>query len=254
MMKTVILEDESLAVERLQLMMHHLENPVEILRSFETVEEAAAWFSSNPTLDFIISDIQLADGLAFDLFKKVDITVPVIFTTAYDQYAIEAFKFYSIDYLLKPVSATELNKAIFKMKTFRQALPPVNTDYEYLSKLFTNKSKYKSRFTGKIGNKLFFIDLKEIAFFYADNKLVFLITFQNVRYLVDYTMDDLEKILDPESFFRINRGTIIHFSAISQVKPYINNRLKIIFKHDYDNFEAIVSRDRVSSFRKWADS
>ncbi|MBS1916556.1 MAG: response regulator transcription factor [Bacteroidetes bacterium] len=254
-MKTVIIEDEPLASERLKLLLHQYGQSISIAAVLESVEEATEWFSENPLPDLIFSDIQLSDGPAFKVFQKMRITVPVIFTTAYDQYALDAFKLLSIDYLLKPVSYDALRSAIEKLKKLHT--PPVTLpdDFSEVLNIFRKQlPQYKSRFTGKIGNRLFFIDTKNIHLFYAESKVVYLVSSENIKYIVEYTLEQLEELLDPSSFFRINRSMIVHIYAINQVRPYDNNRLQIVLNGNNKTAELIVSRKRVLDFRKWANN
>jgi len=253
-MKAIIFEDEQLATERIQMLLRQLDQPVDVVASFDSVEDSISWLDRNNLPDLIISDIHLADGSAFDIFEHAKIPTPVIFVTAHDQYALDAFKVFSIDHLLKPVTANALAHAIDKLTLFHTCSQQRPIDYFQIARLFKPKTAdYKMRFTGRIGQRLFFIDTREIAFFTADNKLVYLTAMDNAKYLVDHTMEELEQRLDPSMFFRINRGMIVHIAAIKQVKPYINNRLNIILRDGCKNTDTIVSRERVSQFRKWAD-
>ncbi len=250
-MKMVIIEDEPLASERLQMLLHQYDSSAQVAASLESVEESVKWFARNSYPDLIFADIQLSDGFVFDFFKQIKGSPPVIFTTAYDTYALNAFKHFSIDYLLKPVTLEALKAAIDKLKLLQA--PMIN--YQDIIQLMRQKApQYKSRFTGKTGNKLFFIEAANIALFCADNKIVSIISIENKRYIVEYTLEYLEELLDPTTYFRINRSTIVNIAAISQVKPYENNRLQIILKNDIKPAEVIVSRERVMNFRKWADS
>jgi DNA-binding LytR/AlgR family response regulator len=255
-MTTLIIEDEKVAAERLQLLIQQCASGVKVQAMIDSVEESIAWLTANKPPDFILLDIQLADWSAFEIFRKVKINTPVIFTTAYHEYAIEAFKVLSIDYLLKPVTAEALTAAIAKLTILR---PPVllhDSNYTSLLHLLEQQPirKYKSRFIGKVGQKLFFIDAGEVAYFLAGNKIVHLYANDGNHYIIEFTMEELEQMLDPQQFFRINRSIIVKARAIEQVKPYINSRLKIIFKSGLQSADAIVSRDRVNEFKMWANS
>ncbi|ULQ55322.1 LytTR family DNA-binding domain-containing protein [Flavihumibacter rivuli] len=253
-MRTLIVEDEQLATERIKLLLQEVCPEAQIVACTDSIEETAQWLRNQAPPDLILLDIHLADGNAFELFGKVDISSPVIFTTAYDQYAIQAFKVLSIDYLLKPVEKDALYAAIRKLQLLKQSAQQV-TDYSPLLEFFQRSKKpYKSRFLGKIGNKSFFIDISDVAYFMADNKIVYLFTHDGLRYIIDHTLEHLETVLDPGQFFRANRSTIVHVSAIEQVKPYINSRLKLTIKSGTGKDELIVSRERVTDFRSWADS
>jgi len=254
-MKLVIIEDEPLAADRLQFLLKQYNPNVQVAATLESIEEAVKWFSHNPKPDLIFSDIQLSDGSAFEIFKRVKISSPVIFTTAFDKYALEAFKVLSIDYLLKPFTLSALTNAMDKLKSLQSQPENVLINKDDVIKLLQQKTRtYKTRFTGKIGNKLFFIETTNIALFYSENKIVYMLTMDNSRYIAENTLESLEDLLEPASFFRINRSMIINIKTISQVKPYDNNRLLIVMKNNIKPEEAIVSRERVTDFRKWADN
>jgi DNA-binding LytR/AlgR family response regulator len=254
-MNTIIIEDEQLAAERLQLLLHQYDSNIHVLNVMDSVEEATAWLNKNQPPDFILLDIHLSDGFGFDILKNTLVSSPVIFTTAYDQYALDAFKVLSIDYLLKPVTAELLAQAIQKLKTLKQTGTANTTiDYQQLAQLMTQPSSYKTRFLGKVGQKFFFIDVANIAYFSADNKIVYLYGSDGNRYIVDHKLENLEQLLDPRKFFRVNRSIIVNVKAIDQVKPYLNSRLKIQLKTGILQEEVIVSRERVTDFKIWADS
>lgn len=253
-MKCLIIEDEILAAERLQLLLKQYDRSATVLGIIDSVEESVNWFRSNQPPDFVLMDIQLSDGSAFDIFKQVNITAPVIFTTAFDQYALEAFKVLSIDYLLKPVSLHSLGQALDKLKRLKSGVSMPVIDYSKILQLLQEQSSFKTRYVGKSGSKLHFIETKEISFFSAENKVVFLTKLDGNRYLVDQTLEQLETMLDPKLFFRINRSIIIHIASVTQVKPYLNSRLKAILKSGANPEEVIISRERVNDFKMWADS
>ena len=255
-MTTLIIEDEKIAADRLQLVLQRCAPQVKVLSTLDSIEASTAWLNNNPPPDFILLDIHLSDGFAFEIFRQVKVMVPVIFTTAYDQYAMEAFKLLSIDYLLKPVTEEALSFSIQKLNTLRQpdkeSVPVVY--HQLLQLLQQSQQKYKTRFVGKVGQKFFFIGIDEIAYFLSDNKIVCMYTGDGNHYMVDYTLEALEKMLDPALFFRVNRSVIVKAKAIEQVKPYINSRLKIIFKAGPQKNEAIISRERVNEFKNWANN
>jgi DNA-binding LytR/AlgR family response regulator len=254
-MKMVIIEDEPLASERLKMLLMQYDCLATLSASLESVDEAVKWLSQNPSPDLIFSDIQLSDGSAFEIFRQVKISAPVIFTTAYDQYALDAFKILSIDYLLKPVTLQALNIAMGKLKQFHALEANPLWRFDEILKLIPQKAPhYKSRFTGKIGNKLFFIEAKDVSLFYSDNKIVYIIPSDSARYISEHTLEHLEELLDPSSFFRINRSMIVNIHAINQVRPYENNRLQIILKKHINDDAIIVSRERVPDFKKWTDN
>lgn len=254
-MRMVIIEDEPLAVERLQFLLHQYDPHCSVDASLESIEESVKWFNNNKQPDVVFSDIQLSDGSAFEIFRKIKISSPVIFTTAYDKYALDAFKVLSIDYLLKPFTLEALKGAMDKLKMLQAQPLGAVINYDEIIKLLQPKTRvYKTRFTGKIGNRLFFVETQNIALFYSDNKIVYLVATDNAKYIAEYTLEQLEELLDETSFFRINRSMIVNFSVISQVRPYDNNRLQVVLKNNIKPGEAVVSRERVLDFRKWADN
>jgi len=253
-MKSLIVEDEKLAAERIQLLLHQYDNSIDIVGVIDSVEEAVTWLRRHPAPDLIIMDIQLADGSAFDIFKQIKISTPVIFTTAFDQYALEAFKVLSVDYLLKPVTLQALTQALDKLKILQARIDLPVIDYEKIIELIASRPAYKARYAGRLGSKLHFIDSKEISFFEADNKVVFLVRMDGSRYLVEQTLEELESMLDPKQFFRISRRVIVHIASIMQVKPYLNSRLVALLKCGSKSEEVIISRERVNDFKSWADS
>ena len=249
-MKILIIEDEVPAAQRLEKLLKEIEPGGIILESIVSVATAIKWLSQHPAPDVIISDIQLADGLSFEIFKTVPTLCPVIFTTAFDQYAIEAFKVNSIDYLLKPIKKEDLSAAINKMKQLAgvnqvplditklmQALTPANTNY-------------KNRFAVKFGEHLRTIETKDIVYFYTEDKINFLTTKEGRRYTTDYNLDTLETMLDPKIFFRINRQYIICIHAIAEMFSYSKSRV-LIKLNPPAKHETIVSTERSGDFKLW---
>lgn len=250
-MRVVIVEDEGLAAERLAGMIRQTEPEAEICAILTSVEEAAAYFRANrPELVFM--DIQLSDGLCFEIFEHVQLTSPVIFTTAYDQYSIRAFKLNSIDYLLKPVRLEDLKESLEKFKSLRSSYLP---DLDEMLRMIRNReSSYKKRFLVQYGQKIKKVETEEIAYFYAADKTVFLTTHSNARYLIDHSLDRLQEMLDPERFFRINRKLLISCEAIKNMVPYSRSRIKIDLNPPIsDELDAIVSVERSSGFKEWLD-
>jgi two-component system, LytTR family, response regulator LytT len=254
-MDILIIEDEILAAERMQMLVKNYDPSINIIGILESVEEAVQWLTTKKQPDLLLVDIQLADGHSFEIFKKVQVNKPIIFTTAFDQYALDAFQLLSIDYVLKPVTAEALSNAFSKYKSLTKQ-PVVENDYteilQYVKENLTEK--YKNRFLGKVGQRTYFIQAQDVAYFTADNKIVHLVARDGKRYIKNATMEKLEQILDPKIFFRANRKTIIHIDAIEQIKPYDNNRLIIIVKGIPTADEIIISREKVAEFRIWADS
>ena len=253
-MTTIIIEDEKPAARLLQRKLEKLQINVTVL--LHSVEEAIEWFSNHPHPDLIFLDIQLSDGLSFAIFEAVEIKSAIIFTTAYDEYALRAFKLNSIDYLLKPIDEDDLEIAVNKYKSRAPEKAPENPslalDFEAIKKMLTNpfEKNYKKRFTLKIGQHLKVISVDEIECFYSENKGTYLHTFDNRDYLLETTLEVLEQELDPAAFYRISRKFIIPLKAIKEIVVYSNSRLKIILP-TYKAEEVIVSREKVADFKNW---
>lgn len=252
-MKTLIIEDELPAARRLRQLIQRERPATEVLPFIESVEMAVEYFDGPaPMPDLIFMDIQLADGLSFDIFPKTNITAPVIFTTAYDQYTLKAFKVNSIDYLLKPIDPEELKAALGKYEQlFGRA---VQYDPRLMQDLVQELSQpsYKERFLIRAGQQISFVHTSDIRYFYSDNGLVFARTREGKKHPVDYTLEQLEELLSPRSFFRINRKAILSIDCIRKISPYFNNRL-ILETGPAAPFDFIVSRDRVNNFKNWLD-
>lgn len=253
-MNILIIEDEQLAQERLQLLLKAYDPSVNIVGCLESVEEAVQWLNTKPHPDLILLDIHLSDGQSFEIFKRTTTQKPIIFITAYENYAIEAFQLFSIDYILKPVSAEALAAAINKYKNLSTVFAP--KEYKLLMEQVkdTFTTNYKTRFLAKVGQRLFFIAAGEVAYFAADNKIVFLIDKEGNRFVINTTMEKLETELNPKEFFRLNRKVIVNADAIEQVKPFQSNRLKLQLKGIASAEEIIISRERVAEFKQWADT
>jgi two-component system response regulator LytT len=253
-MTTIIIEDEKPAARLLQRKLEKLQISVTVL--LHSVEEAIEWFSNHPHPDLIFLDIQLSDGLSFAIFEAVEIKSAVIFTTAYDEYALRAFKLNSIDYLLKPIDEDDLEIAVnkYKLRVPERAPenPSLTLDFEAIKRMLINpfEKNYKKRFTLKIGQHLKVISVDEIECFYSENKGTYLHTFDNRDYLLETTLEILEQELDPAAFYRISRKFIIPLKAIKEIVVYSNSRLKIILP-TYKAEEVIVSREKVADFKNW---
>ncbi|MBN1119185.1 MAG: response regulator transcription factor [Bacteroidales bacterium] len=250
-MKCLIIEDEKVAAERLQKLVVQSSNEAEIVEVIQSVKNAVDWFMHNAQPDLIFMDIQLSDGLSFEIFEQAQITAPIIFTTAYDEYALKAFKLNSIDYLLKPIDQDELQCAIdkFSEKSKTKEYPPAL--FENLLNQLSNK--YKNKFVIKVGERLKIFTSDDIQCFYSMEKAVFLQNKQGHDYAVNYTLDQLEELLDPSRFFRISRKHIVAFSAIKDILSYSNSRLEIKLEH-HSPEELIVSRERVQKFKLWLEN
>lgn len=253
-MKTIIIEDEKPAARLLQRKLQKLNIQVGVM--LHSVEEAIEWFSKNEHPDLIFLDIQLSDGLSFEIFQKVDIKSAVIFTTAYDEYALRAFKLNSIDYLLKPIDGVELEVSISKFAAhFQKSKEGIFTnqmDFEKIKKMFQNsfEQDFKKRITVKIGHHLKVISIDEIECFFSENKGTYIHTFDNRNYLLDTTLEQLETELDGNDFFRVSRKFIVPIKAIKEIQIYSNSRLKVILP-SYKDDEVIVSREKVQEFKTW---
>lgn len=254
-MKVVIIEDEAFAALRLKKMILEFNPDIEILAELESVAESVKWFKSNPEPDLIFLDIHLEDDLSFAIFDQVNISSPVIFTTAFDEYAIKAFKLKSIDYLLKPIVHEELAAALKKYEQF-SGLQNNSVDLQLLYNLITNKDKkYRERFSFSIGTKIKMVDVSDIAYFFVMDKGVFLRTNQGSTINVDFTLDKLEEMLNPDNFFRINRKYLINIASIGNMVAYSRGRVKVELKPKADaEFDTIVSIDRSGEFKKWLNS
>ena len=249
-MKTVIIEDEKILADKLEQYILEIDDSIEILAKIGTVRNAVDWLANN-LVDLIFLDIQLADGLSFDIFEQIQINTPVIFTTAYDQYAIKAFKNNGIDYLLKPININELGESINKFKELHQHKEINNPDFNALIEAFKNKSEsYKKRFMINVGSKIKIIDTDDIAYFYAFVKGVYLKTTNNRDFAIDYSLDKLENILDPEVFFRISRKYLISFQSINELITLSKSKLKVALTPPATE-DLIISYKRSGAFKKW---
>jgi len=243
----LIIEDEKPAARSLSRKLEKLGYAVNHM--LHAVSQAKEWFRNNAEPDLIFLDIQLSDGLSFEIFEDITINSAIIFTTAYDEFALQAFKLNSIDYLLKPILEEELKYAIDKFERNKQPKNTVNIDT--LKQLLGNSSEeYKTRFTIKIGQNLKIVDCKNIECFYAENKGTYLYSVDKSNYLLDYNLEQIEQMLDPKTFFRINRGCIININAIKEIAIHSNSRLKI-YLQTFNNDELIVSREKVQDFKNW---
>ena len=253
-MKVVIIEDEKPAVVKLESMLAEYDTEIEVLATLSSVEQSVNWIS-NPDnkADLFFMDIRLTDGLSLDIFEQVEINTPVIFITAYNQYAIRAFKVNSIDYLLKPLNYDDLYRSMEKIKTLRENLPAnkERMQYDELSRVLLQMNKnYKTRFLVKVGDHIRSVKSENILLFYAEGRTVYIITSKQNKYIIDYTLEDLVKTLDPDMFFRPNRSFIVNINAIKDVVVYSNSRLLIELKFEFDK-EIIVSREKVAQLKIW---
>ena len=248
-MNIIIIEDEKPAARLLQRKVEKLGLEVNLM--LHSVEESIAWFQNNPHPDLIFLDIQLSDGLSFEIFEAIEIKSSVIFTTAYDEYALRAFKLNSIDYLLKPIDEEDLEIAVNKFKA-RNASQNISLDFEAIKRMLVNpaEKEYKKRFSVKIGTQLKVINIDEIECIYSENKGTYIHTLDNRNYLIDNSLEVIEKELNPNQFFRISRKFIIPLHSVKEIQMHSNSRLKIILP-TYKDDEVIVAREKVSDFKTW---
>ena len=254
-MTVLILEDETLAAERLQNLLLEAEPGAKVVAQLKSVGASIEWLQSNTHPDLILSDIKLLDGLCFEIFESVKVEKPVIFTTAYDQYAIKAFEVNSVDYLLKPVQQEKLKVALEKVKNrASQKTPALSTDFTELVKLLQGGSKpeYKSRFMVRLGQKIVAVPVEKVAYFFSENKLTFLVTQDQKRYPMDQPLDELTDLLDPKIFFRANRQFIVTFQSIAEIHPYFKGRIKLQL-NPVSTEEVVISSERTPEFKKWID-
>ncbi len=249
-MNILIIEDEKPAARLLQRKIEKLGLQVNTL--LHSVEESIYWFENNSHPDLIFLDIQLSDGLSFEIFENITIKSAIIFTTAYDEYALRAFKLNSIDYLLKPIDEDDLSIAISKFKNQFQKSLVSNLDFEAIKRMLVNPIDrvFKKRFTIKMGQQLKMINIEDVECFYSENKGTYLHTFENRNYLLDQTLEQLENELDPKEFYRINRKFIIPMRGIKEIQLHSNSRLKVILP-SYKDDEVIVAREKVGDFKIW---
>jgi len=252
-MKILIVEDEELAAERLTQLVREIEPEAFIYGPLDTITATVAHLLSNPEYDLILLDIQLADGKSFAIFDEFEVVTPVIFTTAYDEYALQAFELNSIDYLLKPVNREKLRLSLEKFRKLKEYYGtgnPNNQLYEMIRKLRPEKPLYKDRFLISKGDAMVPVRVQEIACFYAEDKEVLLLTHDNRRFIIPHSVEELSAKLDPKLFFRVNRQFIISADSIRKVHTYFNFKLKIEIVAD-PKLEIIVSRSRTAAFKAW---
>jgi two-component system, LytTR family, response regulator LytT len=253
-MRVLILEDEKLSAERLCSLCLDLEPDTDILATLPSVAQAERWLTQNSLPDLMLVDIHLADGSSFELFRRVPVQAPLIFTTAYDRYAIEAFKHNSIDYLLKPIDRDELQRAFAKYSDWKDRRDTAKiVDIEALTeKIKQFNISYKQRFLVRFGDNLLYKNNTEIAYFYAEDKTVFLVSTDGKRFVIDYRLDQLDELLDPTSFFRVNRKFIIRIDAIQRMRSVLGSRLQLYLK-PVPETDVYVSKERVAEFKAWLD-
>ncbi len=251
MIRTLIIEDEEPAALRLGKMLTGIEPSVQILDTLDSVESSVRWLGENPSPDLIMLDIQLADGLSFDIFRQVDVESWVIFTTAYDEYAVRAFELNSIDYLLKPVSREKLEQSIRKYHSMTGNRPKIDIQ-ALLDSIEGKRERYKKRFAVNIGSRIVSVETSSVAWFYTLEKSTYLCTDDNRNYPVDFSLEHLEELLDPEKFFRINRQYLVGYSAIRRIHILSKSRVKIEVQPPSKE-DLLVATARTHEFRLWLD-
>jgi DNA-binding LytR/AlgR family response regulator len=251
-MNILIVEDEELAVKKLQKTLASVDPSANVVGVTDSIQGTVDWLQNNSSADLILMDIELADGQSFEVFNQVEVKAPVIFTTSYDEYALKEFKVNSVDYLLKPIQTEDLQAALTKYKKLTDGKKAdINLDslVKQLQQQLQPK-EFRKRFLVKHAQKLVSVDVEEISYFYSDGRLNFFKTHDNKKFVVDYTMEDLEDMLDPDKFFRISRSFYVAIEAIDKIDDYFGNRLILQLKPAVDK-EALVSREKVSDFKKW---
>lgn len=251
-MNVLIIEDEKPAARRLARLLSELN--VEVSTMLHSVEEAVEWFQKNEHPDLIFLDIQLSDGLSFEIFDVVEVRSAIIFTTAYDEYALQAFKLNSIDYLLKPIDDEELESAVKKYQNLKPDRSQIVLDFDDIKKFLVNplEREYKKRFTIRLGQHLKIINADEIECFYSENKGTYAATKEGRNYLLDTTLENLENELSPQIFFRVSRKFYVNINHIKDIVSYTNSRLSIKLNR-FNEQEIIVSRERVKDFKLWLE-
>ncbi|MBI1226543.1 MAG: response regulator [Bacteroidetes bacterium] len=255
-MRAVIIEDESLIARELQAKIANVTDDVKIVEVLPSLKTAKKWFLQNAEPDLLFMDIQLSDGVSFELFEHFDLSCPVIFTTAYDEYALRAFKVNGIDYLLKPIDMDELASAIEKFRKKADSQPKPPTDFQELLRAMqtpaADRAVFKEKFVVSVRNTWVPVNTKDIACFMRDN-LNYLHTFGGEKYILDYnTLEEVEELLDPKIFYRANRQSIVNIEAIQSVKPHENQKLTLTLKAPAKT-EVDVSREKAPAFKKWFD-
>jgi len=253
-MKVVIIEDEPHAQKELQRLLKNSSFDIDVLECIDSIEDAVEWIVSNKAPDLFFFDIQLSDGLSFEIFEHTEVKAPVIFTTAFDEYAIKAFKVNSVDYLLKPVKQEELNAALEKFEKLNQKTTESSgLKLEQIQELLQlNKPRYKTRFLCRIGDQITYVNTENIAYFKADNNEVLLITKDHHQYFINHSLDQLNDYLNPDDFYRVNRAYFVHLSAIKKISKYFNSRL-LLKLHPETEGDVLISRVKVSDFLNWID-
>lgn len=249
MIKAIIIEDENLAAQRLKMLIEEISDTIEIVEILPSIKQAVRWLSVHP-IELIFLDINLADGSAFEIFEQVEIRTPVIFTTAYSQFALRAFEQYSIDYLLKPVTREKLKNSLNKLKHLYQGAELANNIQDMYKAINQIHTQSEMRFMVQLGNKFRVIESQEVAYFLSEDKLTFLVTWENKRYPIDHSLRSLETSLSSKDFFRVNRQYLLHRKAIQELYTYSSSRIKVIVDPSTAD-DIVVAKDKLGQFKKW---
>lgn len=251
-MKVLIIEDEDLTAERLESLLLRYDSTIEILDKIPSVKEAVRWFQKHSqAVDLVFMDIHLEDDLCFRIFEQVNLQVPIIFTTAFDEYMIKAFKVNSIDYLLKPVNAEGLAAAIEKFKAMKRQFSRTDLD-TLLEAIGQNKPEYKTRFMVTVGTRIKTIDVADIAYFFSEEKITFMVTKDNQRLPIDYSLDKLSTMINPEEYFRANRQFLISLPSIKNIHTYSQSKLKLELE-PHPKTEVFIGKEKITPFKDWLD-
>ncbi|MBK8564050.1 MAG: response regulator transcription factor [Saprospiraceae bacterium] len=245
-MKVIIIEDEAAAARRLANLIQEIDPSIEVMEQLDSIESSVLWLESHPMPDLLFMDIHLADGSSFEIFKFVKVDKPVIFTTAYDEYALQAFKVNAIDYLLKPMKKADIEQALNKYRSLNK---PAEVDYQALASSISNE-KYNTRFLIRFGQNIKVVDFRDAAYFYTEDKITFIVTKEGKRYPIEPSLEKLDEMADPRVFFRINRQFIVNIESIKEMYAYSKSRVKLKLEPPTDK-ETVVSTERSPVFKKW---
>jgi two-component system response regulator LytT len=255
-MNVLIIEDEKLAQVELKRLLDQCDFDINVLGCLDSIEESVHWLTEHEEPDIIFMDIQLSDGSSFEIFDLIEIKTPVIFTTAYDEYAIQAFKVNSVDYLLKPIEPSDLRASLQKYHDIKQHYTDTQfslTKFQIEQIMTLRKLQYKNRFVSTIGDRIQHITIEDVAYFYAEGKIVFLVTKANKEFIIDYSLEHLQSLVNPDQFYRLNRKYLVKIDSIEHVSKHFDGRFRVNLTPPTKN-KILISRRRVSEFKQWLDS
>ena len=255
-MNVLIIEDEKLAQVELKRLLDQCDFDINVLGCLDSIEESVHWLTEHEEPDIIFMDIQLSDGSSFEIFDLIDVKTSVIFTTAYDEYAIQAFKVNSVDYLLKPIDPGDLQASLQKYKDIKQHYTKTQLSFtraQIEQLLNLREPRYKNRFISRIGDRIQHIMVEDVAYFYAEGKIVFLVTRNNKEFVIDYSLEHLQSLLHPNQFYRLNRKYLVNIDAIEHASRHFDGRFKVILTPPAKN-KILISRRRVADYKRWLDS